>query len=354
MTESEFQTQSDSTQSTQAWQAEEKPPMQGEFSDHSTQLKRDYLKLIRKMVGRCALLLLILAVVTQALGVGIQYFIQNSSLAISDGMVSYFTSYFPCILGELITMMIAIPLLKPTFSNEVFCKPQESGVFILMGVLGCLGAANIGAYVLTQLLTMLELWGVSYRIFDLEMPTDSWLSMLLCASYICLIGPIFEEIIFRGLLLKAIQPFGEMTAIIISAVAFAMFHLNPMQFPTALATGLLLGYLAVRTKSIFPSMLAHIVNNSARALPGFMFSDVLSPLSILFNVLISVVGMVGILIFVYKFGRGFTNYLKYEDVSIVPVGKKLLHASINVRSILYILLFLLFTCYMIYFYFIAF
>jgi len=83
------------------------------------------------------------------------------------------------------------------------------------------------------------------------------LSMFL---YIGLFAPIGEEILFRGLILRSLQPFGKKFTILASAILFGLFHGNIVQSPYAFAVGLVLGYTAVEY-SIGWAMVLHMINN---------------------------------------------------------------------------------------------
>lgn len=81
---------------------------------------------------------------------------------------------------------------------------------------------------------------------------------------IAIIGPICEEIMFRegicGTLLRSgAKPW---TAILVSAVIFGIIHINPAQVPFAFAVGVILAILYYKTKSLIPSTVIHILNNS--------------------------------------------------------------------------------------------
>ncbi len=77
------------------------------------------------------------------------------------------------------------------------------------------------------------------------------------------VGPgIGEELFFRGFLLRAFNVrWSAKTAIIVSAVLFGVVHFNFLQSTGAALIGLYLGYVAVRTGSIWPAIVAHGVNN---------------------------------------------------------------------------------------------
>ncbi len=83
--------------------------------------------------------------------------------------------------------------------------------------------------------------------------------------YSAVLGPIAEELAFRGLSLgyfkKALPSFA--LANIFQALLFGFIHLNFMQGAYAFLMGLLLGYVAHRTGSLLLSIVLHICFNSS-------------------------------------------------------------------------------------------
>ena len=77
------------------------------------------------------------------------------------------------------------------------------------------------------------------------------------------LGPITEEIVFRGAILKAlsISTQNKWIAIGVSASLFAIIHFNPAQLLHTFLIGILLGWVCIKTKSIVPCILIHIINN---------------------------------------------------------------------------------------------
>ena len=61
-------------------------------------------------------------------------------------------------------------------------------------------------------------------------------------------APIVEELAFRGLLFGALEKRGQgqVACVLISAVAFALFHFEPVRFPVLLVIGLALGTVRAR------------------------------------------------------------------------------------------------------------
>jgi membrane protease YdiL (CAAX protease family) len=87
--------------------------------------------------------------------------------------------------------------------------------------------------------------------------------------YIVLIGPIVEELVFRGAILRRLERFGANFAIVISALLFGLYHMIFFQVVYAFFVGLLLGYIAKRF-SLKWAILLHIVNNSISVILGLI------------------------------------------------------------------------------------
>ncbi len=99
-------------------------------------------------------------------------------------------------------------------------------------------------------------WELFNRIFESDY---GWLGALV---KVVVIAPIVEELIFRGIIMYGfMRNYPKFIAIFFSALLFALFHLNPWQFPATFILGLLLGWVMVRTKNIILSIIIHALNN---------------------------------------------------------------------------------------------
>lgn len=88
--------------------------------------------------------------------------------------------------------------------------------------------------------------------------------------YSCLMGPVAEELIYRGAAIR-LRSSGKVFAIAISALLFGLAHGNMYQAIYATLSGLVLGCLAVEY-SLKWAICAHIFNNMAlgNIWPGFL------------------------------------------------------------------------------------
>lgn len=92
------------------------------------------------------------------------------------------------------------------------------------------------------------------------------------------IGPLVEELLFRGVLLSAVSRYvGNAWSIVLTAVLFAVVHLPDLSFlwyalPNLALLGLVLGWLRVQSDSIWPSVTAHGMNNLLAVVSWFVMT----------------------------------------------------------------------------------
>jgi membrane protease YdiL (CAAX protease family) len=107
-------------------------------------------------------------------------------------------------------------------------------------------------------------------------PTGHPLDLFGAYFTIGLVGPFIEEIFFRGFLLSGLRNHysRKWLPILAQALLFGASHLNRWQFFYASLMGVLFGYLTVRHMSIWPSVLAHISNNTFAVSILYFFQDI--------------------------------------------------------------------------------
>jgi membrane protease YdiL (CAAX protease family) len=80
----------------------------------------------------------------------------------------------------------------------------------------------------------------------------------------CVIAPIVEEMLFRGILLRSfLEQYPRGVAIGFSSLYFGAAHLNIYQFLLAFLLGLLLGWLYERSSSLVPCIALHAAVNGS-------------------------------------------------------------------------------------------
>jgi len=96
--------------------------------------------------------------------------------------------------------------------------------------------------------------------------------MLMVAS----LGPLVEELLFRGVLLSSLQPrWGRFGAAVLSSVIFATAHLPGLNWqvfalPALWLLAMALAWLRLRSGSIWPGVMAHAANNALATAAWFL------------------------------------------------------------------------------------
>ena len=110
----------------------------------------------------------------------------------------------------------------------------------------------------------------------------------LILSFICvsIFAPLFEEWLCRGIILRGLlTQMRPVSAIAVSAVFFAVLHMNPWQAIPAFMLGSVFGYVYYKTGSLKLTMLMHFVNNTMALILSRIpsledadtFADIMSP-----------------------------------------------------------------------------
>lgn len=95
-------------------------------------------------------------------------------------------------------------------------------------------------------------------MFDRMMSND-----LATIVSVCVLAPILEEMLFRGIILRSfLLQYTRKRAFIYSSLVFGAAHLNIYQFTAAFLVGLVLAWVYERTRSLWPCILLHAAGNS--------------------------------------------------------------------------------------------
>ncbi|NLP34917.1 MAG: CPBP family intramembrane metalloprotease, partial [Clostridiales bacterium] len=87
-------------------------------------------------------------------------------------------------------------------------------------------------------------------------------NFILTFLYAAIGAPIVEELIFRKILLDKVRRFGDIPAILITGIAFGLFHMNIAQMFYATVLGFIFAYVTIRTNTIRYAVLLHILINA--------------------------------------------------------------------------------------------
>lgn len=216
-------------------------------------------------------------------------------LAVSGRLLAGQTMYY--LLTLVGYYLLALPLAYrlcrripvPPLTNRGM-QPRLIGRWFVIGVALMWFGSLLGS----------ALSDLTYRIAGLE-PTDLLTDMMqeLPLAVIllgaCVLGPLCEELLFRGLLARRLARYGQKPAALVSALLFGLYHANLSQFFYAFALGLLLAYAYFYTGTLRAPVVLHMLFNCYGSFLAFVLPEN-SLLPVLYALSWPVLGVAGVIL----------------------------------------------------------
>lgn len=206
---------------------------------------------------------------------------------------------------NLIFNMISfvISLILPTIFIKTHVRKEQKKCNLKQSIIYFIMCVPIMAVIQIILGIVFEKLGLNYDVIDKAnlYNFDTTFQRILSFIYIAVLPAIFEELYVRGAVLSFSKKYGEVFAVIASALLFAAIHMNISQAIFAFLAGVIFAMLTLKTNSIVPSMLLHFLNNGYSAFELIFHENkvVLTGINLIYLLLI-IVGIIAIIVFLVK------------------------------------------------------
>ncbi len=221
----------------------------------------------------------------------------------------------------LVPFPIAAKLAGYRIDNLIqFSKPKRDTAlpFFLFGV-GFCSFANIAMSYSSAFFSGI---GIEYDVDYGENPSG-FFGFLLSFTATAIIPALVEEFACRGIVLGALKKYGQTFAIVASSIVFGIMHGNFDQMPFAVMVGLILGYIYVKTGSIWISIAVHGVNNAVSVIFTYLSNSVSNNLQNLLYIVYLMISMIAALLGIYVLAkRGKENYTLEKSDSAATEKQK--------------------------------
>ncbi|WP_185967989.1 CPBP family intramembrane glutamic endopeptidase [Thalassotalea sp. PS06] len=153
----------------------------------------------------------------------------------------------------------------------------------LIGLRSSTGASQLLTWGIVTAV-FIGIWWVINATIEIETPqfmvglketTDNiWLLFFA----ICIVAPIFEEIVFRGFMFGRLEntPIGKWGTLLITSLVFTLIHgqYNAIELTMVFSLALLLGYSRMKTGNLYVPTFIHMFNNTVSMVTLYMFEVV--------------------------------------------------------------------------------
>lgn len=218
-------------------------------------------KCLKKAAGGIGWRYAVFAVVV----IAVQLTTQSIMMTVAKDWVTSNLSLFSFLLIILAVDIIGFPLIFLLSRNMPAVKIEKHkmsfGKFLICVLIGagiCMAGAIVGNILHFALTLPFGLSADSVSgLGTLMLESDAFIRILTVG----ILAPIFEELIFRKLLIDRMIKHGELVAILMSGLMFGLFHGNFSQFFFAAGLGMFFAFIYIRTGRVWYTILFHMIIN---------------------------------------------------------------------------------------------
>ncbi len=254
------------------------------------------------------------------------YFLYNFVRIIGElSHFSFITDFFAiCLTFLSYSIVMGLSILLATLIFQMpkkiifpFNKPYKE--FTLLSVTHTVSIGFILNLAVMVIMLLFGLIGVNFKldepIFYHNIP-----SILLNALFIGIFPAIFEEMLFRGIILQSLRPYSNNIAVFVSALAFALCHNNFPQAIFAFCMGIIFAILTIRSGSLIPSIIAHFIYNFSGEILSNISNHFITLGAVLFLNIFMYLSMSLFAVFSYKlFKNKYGSIYWYPNLKEQPI-----------------------------------
>jgi len=203
----------------------------------------------------------------------VELFSKNISTELSQSLKIFF-GYLFMAFPPLLIVFYQIKSLNGefTFKKDYFqfkFLPIQDA--IIQGINGWLTVVPFVLLVSLIMNILIDNQNGSNPLLEIVLNNNNYLSFILLFATTTILAPLFEEIIFRGILLPTLsRDFGVIFGILISAFIFALAHLSLGEMPPLFVLGIGLGITRIASGSLLSSVIMHSLWNGLTFLNLFL------------------------------------------------------------------------------------
>lgn len=211
---------------------------------------------------------------------------------------------------------------------------------IFLSVLGCLASMYVTGYI--QM--FFEGFGFSFSSGD-EPQVNSVVDIIALFIGTAIIPPLVEEFAMRNVVMQPLRKYGNLFAIICSALVFGIFHGTPSQIPFAILCGLFLGYAVIATDSIWTGVIIHAIVNGLSccyyAILYFTDEETADTAHGFVCLALAGLGFVALLIYISKYKTEFNRVISKKGLEEYTLKQKISKFIFAPAMIIAIIVFLI-------------
>lgn len=182
--------------------------------------------------------------------------------SLSDSFLK--SDFYPVysIVVSIIPILVSIIILLIGFNRKFTVASLKPAVsFKKFWAVTALGMGSILLGSNAAAITKALMDAFNLKTSEVTAPEGAFQTVIFFITYI-VIAPVTEEILFRGIILERLRRYGDIFAVLSSAMMFSLLHGALQSFPSAFISGVFFALISIYSGSPLASMIVHAVNNA--------------------------------------------------------------------------------------------
>lgn len=175
------------------------------------------------------------------------------------------------LMGLLSIILTIIGIYVPFAAIQKFYSPEDRAGCInlnspvskksfLYALAAGTAAVFAGNYITSGFSGFVSTYDIEFSAYETDNPSG-FIEFILFIFEVAIIPAVVEEVAMRGIVMPPLRKYGDRFAIVMSAIVFALMHSNMQQIPFAFIAGIVMGYFAISTNSLWTAIAIHAANN---------------------------------------------------------------------------------------------
>ncbi len=158
-------------------------------------------------------------------------------------------------------------------------------------------------------------FGIDYSVDKGENPAG-FFGFLLSFIATAVVPGLVEEFACRGLILGSLRKYGDGFAVLVSSILFGFMHGNFEQMPFAFMVGLILGFIVVKTNSLWIAVAVHSANNFISVVFDYILSGLKnSTQNLIYSIYLMIALLLGVIFIAIKGDKDLLSFEKSSTAS---------------------------------------
>ena len=163
------------------------------------------------------------------------------------------------LISQILTLLILLLIYRKDIKTYPKVKKGLDLKILLYGSLFVMAVGIISGYLMDFINYLFPSFGNGYGEIEKMLTNSSFIAVFVST---CVLAPIMEEIMFRGIILNNLLSKRSIWySIIVSSLIFGLIHMNLLQGTNAFILGIALAIVFIKTRNIYACMVGHFLNN---------------------------------------------------------------------------------------------